>query len=60
MCCQVHLGTVPPEIQKKSRFQTGTWVRKSLTKTRDSAWELWATLPALCLLLGRAWGGGGG
>lgn len=31
MCCQVHLGTVPSEIRKKSKFQTGNWVKKTLT-----------------------------
>lgn len=31
MCCRVHLGTVPPEIRKKSKLQTGNWVKKILT-----------------------------
>lgn len=61
MCCQVHLGIVPPEIRKKSRFQTGNWVRKTLTLTRtrpgNTGLQGARVLPALSAV---PWGRGRG
>lgn len=60
MCCQVHLGTVLPEIRKKSRFQTRNWVRKTLTPYQGLSLETLASRePPSCQLSPPSSGDGG-